>query len=268
MAREHLTQLVHQSPAACGLASSYQTRWWLDGIRRVVPWLAQRCLATVCCTLRRCGLRYRRGRRHVHSPDPDYGAKVRRLSTIAWYSRQDPQRNVRLLQDELTDYRRPTVAQGYTIVVERPQPLAEQGLGANTTRRIAACLDAQTGQLFAWQRAHFDRQTLRRFYEAVEAAYPHADQLFLIQDNWPVHYHPELLAALRGSKFTLVPLPTYAPWLNPIEKAWRKLYAEVLHLHPWADHWETLQTHVQAWLDRYRQPNAELLRYCGLLCPS
>ena len=49
---------------------------------------------------------------------------------------------------------------------------------------------------------------------------PQADQLFLLQDNWPVHQHAELVAALRDSKFTLVPLPTYAPWLNPMEKVW------------------------------------------------
>ena len=267
-AQADLAAVVHQAPAAFGLASSYQTRWWLAGLRRVVPWLAQRCLATVCRTLRRYGLRYRRGRRHVHSPDPEYAAKVARLQTITWYTRQDPPRNVRLYQDELTYYRRPTVAHDYAVVAVCKQPLARQGLHGNTARRIAGCLDAATGQLQSWQRAHFDHQTLQRFYAADEAAYPHAAQLFLIQDNWPVHQQAELLAALRGSKFTLVPLPTYAPWLNPIEKVWRKLYAEVLHLHPWAQDWPTLQARVQTWLDRWAEPSRDLLRYCGLLCPS
>jgi len=35
----------------------------------------------------------------------------------------------------------------------------------------------------------------------------------------------------RQEGITLVYLPTYAPWLNPIEKLWRKAYQEVLHLH-------------------------------------
>lgn len=257
---------MQQAPAAYGVASSYQTRWWLDGIRQAVGWLHDRCLATVCQTLRRSGIRYRRGRRAVHSPDPEYAAKVQRIATIQWYCRADPVRNVWLYQDELTYYRRPTVAQGYAPLAVTKQPLAVQGLHGNTARRIAGCLDAQTGQLIAWQRAHFDRQTLRRFYAAVEAAYPQAAQLFLIQDNWPVHQHTELVAALRGSKFTLVALPTYAPWLNPIEKVWRKLYAEVLHLHRWADQWDQLQLAVQTWLDRWREPSTTLLRYCGLLC--
>lgn len=255
-----------QAPAAAGVAASYQTRWWLDGVRQAVDWLHGRSLALVCQALRRAGIHWRRGRRHVHSPDPAYAAKVHRLATITWYSRADPQRMVRLFQDELTYYRRASVAPGYTILAQAPHLLARQGVGSNTMRRIAGCLDAQTGQLLAWQRAHFDRHTLLRFYQAVEDAYPHAEQIFLIQDNWPVHQHADVLAALRGSKFTLVPLPTYAPWLNPIEKVWRKLYAEVLHLHPWADQWETLQTAVQTWLDRWATPSTQLLRYVGLLC--
>jgi hypothetical protein len=143
----------HHAPAAFGLARSDQTRWWLDGIPQVVPWLAHRCLATGCATLRRAAIRDRRGRRHVHSPDPDDAVKVARLATSTWYARQDPPRNVRLFQDELTDDRRSRVAQGDTRVVERTQPLAEQGLHANTMRRSAGALAAQTGQLQSWQRA-------------------------------------------------------------------------------------------------------------------
>jgi len=92
-----------------------------------VDWLHGRRLATVCQTLRRAGIRYRRGRRAVHSPDPEYAAKVARLATITWYTRQDSERLVRLYQDELTYYRRPSVAQDYTPVARAQEPLARQG---------------------------------------------------------------------------------------------------------------------------------------------
>lgn len=216
-------------------------------------------------TLARWNLVYRRGRRAVHSPDWEYPGKVRRIETIAWYSRQQPAQIVQLYEDELTYYRKPTVAQGYAQAGSRA-PRADQGQGHNCTRRIAACLDTHTGQLLAWQRAEFDRHTLLRFYQFVEQSYPHADQIFLIQDNWSVHWHADVWAGLRGSKLTLVALPTYAPWLNPVEKVWRKLYAEVLHLHPWANAWEQLQTSVQAWLNQWLEGSLDLLRYVGL-CP-
>lgn len=202
----------------------------------------------------------------MHSPDWEYPAKVQRIATITWYSRMQPEQIVRLYEDELTYYRRPTVAQGYASAGSA-LPRADQGFGRNTTRRIATCLDTQTGRLIAWQRAQFDRQTLLRFYQAVEQSYPQAEQIFLIQDNWPVHWHPDLLCGLRGSKLTLVALPTYAPWLNPVEKVWRQLYAEVLHLHPWVNAWEEEQAAVQAWLDQWAAGSPALLRSVGL-CPE
>lgn len=259
---------VGQPPAALRLADRYQTRWWLAGVRQVIPWLRERCLSTVARALRAAGVRWRRGRAHVHSPDWLYAAKVARLAHITWYTRQAPQQMVRLYQDEVTYYRRPTIGYDYTVTATQPQPLARQGQGHNTARRIAGCLDAATGALHAWQRAHFDHETLLRFYQDVEAAYPQADTIYLIQDNWPTHYQTDLLAALRGSKFTLVFLPTYSPWLNPIEKVWRKLYQEVLHLHRRAMQWEVLQANVQTWLDQHRAPSTALLRYVGLLRPD
>jgi hypothetical protein len=188
-----------------------RTRWWLAGVRQAIPWLRERCLATVWRTLHRWKLAYKRGRRHVHSPDWEYETKVQRIETITWYSRQAPKQIVRLYEDELTYYRQPTLAQGYALCGS-DAPHAEQGTGYNTARRIAACLDVETGRLLAWQRSHFDHETLLKFYRTVEAAYPQADQVFLIHDNWPVHWRPDVLEGLRGSKLTLVSLPTYAPW--------------------------------------------------------
>jgi len=257
-------QRIEQRPAHFGLARS---GWWLDGLRQTVGWLAERCLATVYQTLRRGHLVYKRGRRHVHSPDPAYAAKLATVAYVRARAAQAPNQVVTLYQDELTYYRRPTVAGGYA-QAGQDAPRAEQGWGGNTLRRIAACLDPQSGQLIAWQRRHFDHGTLLRFYQAVAAAYPAAQRIYLIQDNWPVHFHADLLAALAPTPLRLVRLPTYAPWTNPVEKVWRKLYAEVLHLHRFVDAWDELTQTVQAWLDQWIGPAPALLRYVGLLCPS
>ncbi len=116
--------------------------------------------------------------------------------------------------------------------------------------RIAGALDAVHGRHHAWQRAHFDRHTLLGFFRALEAAYPTARRLFIALDNWPAHTHADVLAGLHGSRvrlLRLLPLPTYAPWTNPEEKVWRKLYAEVLHLHDFAERWPDLRPVVQQW---------------------
>lgn len=139
-------------------------------------------------------------------------------------------------------------------------------MGTNTRRRIAACLEATTGRVVAWQRHRFDRTTLCRFYAAVVAAYPDAEIIFLAQDNWPVHFHPQLLAALPAP-ITLLPLPTYAPWTNPVEDLWRALLGDVLHHHDFGDDWAGLQAAVAAWLTGWEDDSPDLLRIVGL-CPG
>jgi hypothetical protein len=134
-----------------------------------------------------------------------------------------------------------------------------------------------------------------RFFQRLSAAYP-ATRIAVVLDNWPVHFHPDLLAALEPQQtpfpfprpgawpiapspeairkwgglqlpIQLLPLPTYASWLNPIEKLWRWLRQEVVHLHPWADDLSALDAAVAAVLDRFRDASPRLLRYVGLAPP-
>lgn len=135
------------------------------------------------------------------------------------------------------------------------------------------------------------------FYQRLRAAYPQAECIYVVQDNWPVHVHPDLLVALQPQTtqwlratppnwpltpsaaavrkwghlhlpIQAVPLPTYASWLNPIEKLWRWLKQEVLHLHRLADDLPELRTAIDRFLDRFLDRFAsgsdQLLRYVGL----
>lgn len=255
--------MVGQAPDHYGFA---RTRWWLDGIRQAIDWLRSLSLVGVHRLVWRLGLHYTRGRRAVHSPDALYAAKVATSGYVRTRAQADPQRITVLYEDEVTYYRRPTVAQGYAISGS-DAPRAEQGVGSNTKRQVAACVDVQTGQLFSWQRAHFDVPMLIRCYQEVERAYPDAQRISLIQDNWPGHFHPKLLAAFNdnpASKVHLMRLPTYAPWLNPVEKLWRRLYHDVLHLHRWVYEWEQAQAAVTAWVDLWTSQPEPLLSLLGI----
>ncbi len=79
-----------------------------------------------------------------------------------------------------------------------------------------------------------------------------------------MHFLPEVNQEANTHRITLVPLPTYASWRTPIEKVWRYLKQEVLHMHSWADAWATLKLEVARFLDRFAQPNTALLHYVGL----
>lgn len=255
-----MQETLHQSPEAFGLARS---RWTLDTVRQAVPWMSSLSLPGVWGILERFALVYKRGRRYVHSPDLSYPTKAALLRCAAQQVQQDPTRFVLLYQDELTYYRCPSVAADYALRGS-DAPRAEQGTGYNSARRIAACLNAHSGQLTWWQREAFDRHTFVRYLQAVQQAYPQAERLFLVLDNWPVHLTAEVQALQQSSPLTLLYLPTYAPWLNPIEKVWRKLKQEVLHLHRYSSRWKDLQQRVEDWLTPYAQPSPDLLRYVGL----
>lgn len=258
--RQELQSCLYQTPAEKGLGRS---RWWLDGLRQVIQWLSRYSLSGVWRLVERLGFRYRRAREHVHSPDPAYESKLAAVREAEVMVRANPERYVMLYQDEMTYYRRPSLARGYARRGSK-EPLAELGHKRNAKRRVAACLDIASGRLTSWQRSRFDRSTLLAFYRHVQDSYPAAERIFLVQDNWPVHRHPEILQWLKTSRIVVLFLPTYAPWTNPIEQVWRWLKQEVLHLHPCGDDWPRLQAQVQKWLDQWAAGSLDLLRYVGL----
>ncbi len=226
--------------------------------------MAPLSLAGIHGVLRRLKIHYKRGRRYLHSPDLCYDEKLALLALIRQLVAEEPSRFVLLYEDELSCYRQPSVAQGYA-PAGTDLPHARQHCGFNTYERLAGSLDVQTGRFFCWQRRLFDRHTLIRYYLALAQLYPDAEAIYIAQDNWPVHFHEEILAALAETKIRLVPLPTYAPWTNPVEKVWRKLFQEVLHHHPFSSDWSTFRAIVTDFLAQFADGSPELLRYVGLL---
>jgi transposase len=96
-------------------------------------------------------------------------------------------------------------------------------------------------------------------------AYAAADLIDVIQDNWHIHPHPDVRAALKGYPWLqLVWLPTYAPWRNPIEKLWRWVRQDVLKMHRWVEDWLLVKQRVRKFLDQFAHGSPDLLRYVGL----
>jgi len=259
-AQEEVQGYIYQTPHLHGLSRS---RWWLKGLQEKVTWLSDCTLSGICQILKRLNISYKRGREAVHSPDLDYDLKMSYIHAAYQLAQQEPQRVILLYQDELTYYRRPSLSKGYAYRGSK-HPKATQGHGSNTKRRVAGCLDAVHGQFMAWQRSSFRIPTLIAFYREVESYYPNAQTIFMVQDNWPVHFHPKILHALQDTKISLLRLPTYAPWTNPVEKVWLRLKQDLIHHHPFASDWTGLQQAVQAWLDHCDDDPQALLRAVGL----
>jgi transposase len=246
--------------------------------------------------LKRLEISYQRGRDHIHSPDPHYEPKLAWVTAVVEQARASAGRVVALYQDKITYYRQPAVAQAYEERGKR-QPHAERSPGKDTVTRTTATLNVLDGQVEYWQGSRVSIPRLVAFYEQVHRAYPEAETLYLIQDNWTVHFHPDVLVALVEQEspwprylppnwprepsakaqrkwgkwplpIQLVPLPTYASWTNPIEKLWRWLRQEVLHMHRLAADLNALRGEVRQFLERFADGSPELLHYVGLLVPN
>ncbi|MBI1876839.1 MAG: transposase, partial [Chloroflexi bacterium] len=193
-----------------------------------------------------------------------YRAKWQAISQAFQEAVEQPGWVVILFLDKLTYYRSPSKAPAYHRHGQT-QPYAHQVPGANTQTRLVAVLNGLTGQVNYLQRSKIGQAALVTFYAQVRAAYAHAEKIYLVQDNWPIHKLPEVMAARHRHQLTPSFLPTYASWLNPIEKLWRWLKQAVLHLHRWAGDLKTLRQQVIEFLDRFQDGSDPLLHYVGLL---
>lgn len=256
VAQAELQQTIAKAPTE-------RSRWTLKLLRERISWLKERSLTCVWKTLANFGLVYKRGRESTHSPDPDYDLKLAYIAQAQRQVLRQPEAMVLLYQDELTYYRRPSVARAYAPMASK-EPKAFQGYTTNKKRRIAGSLNWYTGQFHTQQRHRFGVEQLKRYYQHLESLYPDAQTIYLVQDNWLVHRHPTLLAFFQTSRIVPLFLPTYAPWTNPTEKVWLRLKQDVLHLHPFGDDWQALQDRVLVWLTRWLLPSSELLHSVGL----
>ena len=248
---------VRREPAAFGLE---RARWRLADLATAVPDLAGYSRSGLSRLLRRHGVRLKRGRLRLHSPDPEYEAKLARLERARALARRFPRRVGLWYADETSVYRQPTLAGTWAPVGE--EPTADLSHRANTRHRRCGALDVGSGRVVHTGGSRVDVAHLRRFLRALRAADP-ARYLFLAWDNWPVHKHEAVLAEARAQRVRILWLPTYAPWTNPTEKLWRWLKQEAVHHHRHADDWAGLTARVGAFLDRFADGSDALLRYVG-----
>ncbi len=233
------------------------------------------------------GIRHLRGREYIHSPDRLYDEKLSLVQqTISQY--QAGQQEVYFM-DQLTIYLHPSVACDWSEV----QPLSRQGHLSNKTFRICGALNCFNGEVHTLMRNKISIPSLVEFFEQLCRKHP-GKTIFLILDNWTVHWHPDVRAVLepqlypyqmtlpkswqklkprkkyigRNLPLQLVYLPTYASWLNPIEKTWRWLKQDFLHHHCKKDNMEGLKNSVRAWFQSPEHTAQQMLGYVGLKNPE
>jgi hypothetical protein len=266
--KDELQQRLRQGPgveaqqvAAPTPQGPAPSRWTLITIRATFDWLAGYTLSGLRRLLNHLELGLHSAAVQQFSPDPDYAAKHLSLMRTLGQARRHPGQVEAIFLDEMGYTRWPEPGPDYG----GPTPLADRREANNGLWRLIGGLNARTGQLNYLDNYIVGRAKVIQFYQHLVAAYPEAEQLYVIQDNWSIHTHPEVLAALEGMpQVKPVWLPTYAPWLNPIEKVWRWLRQDVLKMHRQADDWQALQARVHGFLDQFAAGSERLLEYVGL----
>jgi hypothetical protein len=261
--------LVHRSPR---LYNIDQSTWTLKTIQQQISWLnggtGKRPLSipAVSKLLKRLGVRFKRGRAAMHSPDLEYNQKMAKIQHAHLLNLLDPRKFPLLYEDEKTYYLREEIGKVWGSRGKRGARQANQAGGTTVVNRIAGCIDVQTGKVISRQRSSFNVKEMYRFFYYVEQHYKDAEHIFIVLDNWPVHFHAYVQENLaRGAKkIVLLSLPTYAPWKNPMEKVWLKFKKDILLHHGFGTNCQSLKQAAEKWLKNFEVESHELLHFAGL----
>ena len=250
--------LVRRDPTTLGLPGA---RWRLADVARCEAAVRTYSRSGLSRALRRLGLRLKRGRLRLHSPDPAYAPKAARIAAAVRAARTEPTQRVVLFADEVSLHRQPTLAQRWA--QRGVEPTADLPRQYDSRWRVCAGLDAVSGQVVWRGMPRCGVRELQQWLRLVRQTYP-TQQLSIVWDNWLPHRQREVQAEADRLGIDLLFLPTYAPWLNPIEKLWRWLRQDVVHHHRLTDNWEELKARMTRFLDQFTGPAPDLLRYVGL----
>ncbi len=129
--------------------------------------------------------------------------------------------------DEFTISWHPTLRamwspKGQQVMIPTPaQPTKHYGIGA---------VNYHTGETVVLVKRHKRRREIAELLQALVDKHP-TGTIYVAWDNANTHEDDEVEAVLRDAagRLVLLYLPTYSPWLNPIEMLWRHFRRAVTH---------------------------------------
>jgi putative transposase len=146
---------------------------------------------------------------------------------------------------------------GQQVMIPTPgQPKVHYGLGA---------VNYHTGETVVIIRRRKRRPEVAELLQALVDKHP-TGTIFVAWDNANTHEDDEVEAVVRAAagRLVLLYLPTYSPWLNPIEMLWRHFRREVTH----CEIFETVKLLIEAsynFFKRYKENPQKVLSIIGAL---
>jgi hypothetical protein len=144
---------------------------------------------------------------------------------------------------------------GQHVMIPTPgQPYKRYGLDA---------VNYHTGETVVLFRRRKRRQEVAELVQAL-ADKPPMGTIYVAWDNADTHADDEVEAVVRATAgwLVLLDLPTYSPWLNPLEMLWRHFRREVTHGELFASI-DALLKAAHAFFDRDNQSTERVLSIIG-----
>lgn len=144
---------------------------------------------------------------------------------------------------------------GQQVMIPTPgQPKTQYGLGA---------VNYHSGETVVIIRRRKRRLEVAELLQTLVDKHP-AGTIYVAWDNAGTHQDDEVEAVVRSAarRLVLLYLPTYSPWLNPIEMLWRHFRREVTH----CEIFETVKLLIEAsynFFSRYNTNPKDVLSIIG-----
>jgi transposase len=143
---------------------------------------------------------------------------------------------------------------GQQVMIPTPgQPKKHYGIGA---------VNYHTGETVVIIRRRKRRREIAELMTALLDKHPD-ETIYLAWDNASTHEDDEVEAVVRSAagQLVLLYLPTYSPWLNPIEMLWKHFRREVTH----CEIYENVKELIDAAYDFFTRYNRTPIRVLSII---
>ncbi|HWQ23345.1 MAG TPA: IS630 family transposase [Gaiellaceae bacterium] len=210
--RQRIVAVAGARPDAQGIPL---TRWSLPRLAHHLAGegicVSPRHLGTL---LEQAGLSFQRTRTWKASPDPDYAEKTARIPALC---EEAPKDGPVVSFDQMGPISlRPTPGAGWA-PRGRPERQRADYNRRSGIRYVFGAYDVHADRLRVRLRPKRAGSDMLLFMRQIRLAYPARRRIYWIQDNLAANWVPPIRDFAAANRIELVPTPTYASYLNPVE---------------------------------------------------
>lgn len=230
-----LPLLVQRSPQDFGWLRS---RWSTELLALIINRLFDVKLhpATLYQYLRRAGIVWRRAAPTLKIKDPHYEEKRHAIERALT---QEQAVHPVFYQDEVDIDLNPKIGADWMLAGQQKRIATP---GQNQKHYLAGALHSGTGRVHYVKGGSKNSDLFINLLEILRCTYRRAKTITLVVDNYIIHKSCKVESWLeKNKKFRLLFLPTYSPWLNPIELLWLSLHETITRNHQCRYMWQLLE---------------------------